>query len=77
MRQAFRKLDINTRVELTRIVMQQSQQPATANPMQGIVAQPPSLATRRSLSSKSLLPKAMHKRRPAGQDRPGYVACWN
>ena len=20
---------------------------------------------------------AMHKRRPAGQDRPGYVACWN
>ena len=56
MRQAFRKLNISSRVELTRIVMQQSQQPATVNPMQGIAPHPPSLATRRSLSSKSLLP---------------------
>jgi DNA-binding CsgD family transcriptional regulator len=56
MRQAFRKLNISSRVELTRIVMQQSQQPATVNPMQGIAPQPPSLGTRRSLSSKSLLP---------------------
>jgi hypothetical protein len=56
MRQAFRKLNISSRVELTRIVMQQSQQPATVNPMQGIAPQPPSPATRRSLSSKSLLP---------------------
>ena len=56
MRQAFRKLNISSRVELTRIVMQQSQQPATVNPMQGIAPQPPFMATRRSLSSKSLLP---------------------
>ena len=56
MRQAFRKLNISSRVELTRIVMQQSQQPATVSPMQGIAPQPPSLATRRSLSSKPLLP---------------------
>jgi DNA-binding CsgD family transcriptional regulator len=34
MRQAFRKLNISSRVELTRIVIQQSQQPATVNPMQ-------------------------------------------
>jgi DNA-binding CsgD family transcriptional regulator len=55
MRQAFRKLNISTRVELTRIVMQQSQQPATVNPMQGIASQPHSPATRRSLSNNSLL----------------------
>src|SRR5262249_31634762 len=55
MRHAFRKLTISSRVDLTRIVMQQSQQPATVNPIQGIAPQPPSLATRRSLSSKSLL----------------------
>jgi hypothetical protein len=47
MRQAFRKLNISSRVELTRIVMQQYQQPATVNPMQGIAPQPPSPATRR------------------------------
>jgi Bacterial regulatory proteins, luxR family len=56
MRQAFRKLNISSRVELTRIVMQQSQQPATVSPMQGITPQPHSLGTLRSLSSKSLLP---------------------